>query len=338
MEFRDSPLAQRSIAISDPSPPRNPLFLLSFRQRDELAAAVARGGWAPRLGHSFADGGGGRSAPIGPQWRWERQADRVEIDPELRGLLALSDAGALSGAVFFAAFGESGAADAGAAIDRLDESGAPTAFAHRLGEGEERLVHHISRDGEAVTGQVEQPDRLVEVKARGRRDPLTGLGDAHLARQWIEQRLAEPRNGGPRLVLLLIGLQRFDRINSTLGRAAGDAVLRGMARRIETLVGPMAGRKRLIARLAGAEFLIGLSPPTDVEEAELLARRLAKAIEQPFPVEDRPIAVKMRCGILVDRADDEGAPGILRRASAALAEARGDEGDAIRIFGSDAER
>jgi diguanylate cyclase (GGDEF)-like protein len=137
--------------------------------------------------------------------------------------------------------------------------------------------------------------------------------------------------------LLLISLHRFERINQAYGSATGDAVLQGMARRIERLAFGMPMRNKLVARLAGAEFAVGLAPSVSLDEAEFAARQLAGVLEQPFITDDQVIRLKIRCGIVTNEEDDEDASIVMRRASVALAEARDGDTHPIRVFGKDEE-
>jgi diguanylate cyclase (GGDEF)-like protein len=67
----------------------------------------------------------------------------------------------------------------------------------------------------------------------------------------------------------------FKRVNDTWGHAAGDAVLRELAQRIESQV----RASDVAARYGGEEFVV-LLPGTDVSSAKLLAERIRIAISK----------------------------------------------------------
>ncbi|NNC71910.1 MAG: bifunctional diguanylate cyclase/phosphodiesterase [Sphingomonadaceae bacterium] len=268
-------------------------------------------------------------------WRHVLADEKISVSTALGELLGLKNLTPDLGS-FLKALGDSGQSAAHAALARLRDDGKPTAFAHRTpGEETGRLVHHISVTDNVVHARVEQPDRMTQAKALAHRDALTGLGDGYMARQWIAAQTEAAGAIDPALALILISIQRFDMINASYGQGAGDDVLRGMARRIEKLVGPTPGRKRLIARLAGAEFAIGLTSPTSLDEAEVLARQLCDAIEQPFVTGNQTVQIKAHCGIVLGHNKDSDAGTILRRASTALAEAREKDGGAICVHGDE---
>jgi diguanylate cyclase (GGDEF)-like protein len=161
------------------------------------------------------------------------------------------------------------------------------------------------------------------------RDPLTGLRDLRAGRAWIDERLAGGSEEQPTLVLLLLGVSRFDAINGAFGRATGDTVLQAAARRIERLVDPDMER-RSVARLAGPEFAIVLSAPTSLSEGRFLAGQLVEALARPFMSGDHVITLSSRIGVVASAPGDDSAS-LLRRASAALVDAKGDAGP-IRVL------
>ena len=131
--------------------------------------------------------------------------------------------------------------------------------------------------------------------------------------------------GGATPILLSIG--QFDRVNSAYGQPAGDALLA----RLESPdrgIATESGNATLIARLTGAEFLVGLDDVAG-ERPALIARRMMQAARQPFSAGDRPIHLTARCGVASARKGDDPLR-FLRRVGAALADARPPPGSDVR--------
>ncbi|HEX8442553.1 MAG TPA: bifunctional diguanylate cyclase/phosphodiesterase [Allosphingosinicella sp.] len=168
------------------------------------------------------------------------------------------------------------------------------------------------------------------------RDQLTGLRDLRAGRAWIDERIAAGSDEQPALVLLLLAVSRFDAINAAFGRTTGDAVLQAAARRIERLVAPDMDR-RFVARFAGPEFGVILSSPTSLGEGRFLAGQLVEALARPFMSGDHVITLTSRVGVVASAPGDDSAT-LLRRASAALADAKKGEGGPIRILDAGARR
>ena len=107
-------------------------------------------------------------------------------------------------------------------------------------------------------------------------DPLTGLFN----RAGFEQclgKLLDERAGEP-LAVLYVDLDRFKPVNDSHGHAAGDEVLRLLARRLVRLVRPSDA----VARLGGDEFAVLLPGMKDPAQAERVAGSIVEAAAQPF--------------------------------------------------------
>ena len=83
--------------------------------------------------------------------------------------------------------------------------------------------------------------------------------------------------------MLFIDLDRFKLINDSLGHAAGDELLLGVARRLR--YGVRSGwetRQSVVARLGGDEFAILLGDVRDAADAAMVAQRILDELESPF--------------------------------------------------------
>ena len=104
-------------------------------------------------------------------------------------------------------------------------------------------------------------------------DVLTGWNNRRYLAMRLGEELARARRDQTRLVCLMLDVDHFKRINDTFGHAAGDAVLRELAQRIESQV----RASDVAARYGGEEFVV-LLPDTRVEAAQRLAERIRAAI------------------------------------------------------------
>jgi diguanylate cyclase (GGDEF)-like protein len=104
-------------------------------------------------------------------------------------------------------------------------------------------------------------------------DPLTGLYNRrHLDRRLAEE-LAFARRHRTVLTLMLLDVDHFKRINDRYGHLAGDAVLRVLAKLIQTVV----RTEDLVARYGGEEIAV-IARGIDRVGAHLFAERLRKRI------------------------------------------------------------
>jgi diguanylate cyclase (GGDEF)-like protein len=115
---------------------------------------------------------------------------------------------------------------------------------------------------------------MVRISELATRDELTGLPNRRAMAERLAAETARQARLRAPLALVLIDLDHFKRINDAHGHAAGDAVLRGFAQRVEAELRGVD----VMARWGGEEFLLML-PGNDVPHAIQAVERLRT---QPF--------------------------------------------------------
>lgn len=120
---------------------------------------------------------------------------------------------------------------------------------------------------------VENAINRARLMRSGFTDVLTGWHNRRYLTVRLGEELARARRDRARLVCLMLDIDHFKRVNDSWGHAAGDAVLREIAQRIESQV----RASDIAARYGGEEFVV-LLPGTDVDSALLLAERIRKAV------------------------------------------------------------
>lgn len=104
-------------------------------------------------------------------------------------------------------------------------------------------------------------------------DVLTGWHNRRYLHVRLKEELARARRDGSRLVCLMLDVDHFKRVNDNWGHAAGDAVLREIAQRIDSQV----RASDVAARYGGEEFVV-LLPDTDTASGVRLAERIRGAV------------------------------------------------------------
>ena len=135
----------------------------------------------------------------------------------------------------------------------------------------------------------------VALRHRASHDPLTDL-----PRRELLVRRADAAAG--RAGLLFLDLDGFKPVNDSAGHAAGDELLRHVARRLLVTAGPDA----LVARVGGDEFAVLVPTPDGASPAALsaLGRRLVAALEVPVILDSGVFSVSASVG------GRTGAPGL----------------------------
>lgn len=166
-----------------------------------------------------------------------------------------------------------------------------------------------------------------ELLLRARTDALTGLPNRWTFQTSLDEEL---RGGDPSrrdLVVALIALDRFKRINDSLGHNTGDHLLVEVAERLETAVG--ADGDGAAARLGGDEFLVRLRGCRSDAEALDRMRRVASSLAPPFTVDDQPISLTASVGMTRVSGNDASAAELLSRAGLAMHRAKQSGGNRI---------
>ena len=166
---------------------------------------------------------------------------------------------------------------------------------------------------------VELTAREAELSHQALHDPLTGLANRRLLGDRVDHALERSRRTGERTAVLFIDVDDFKTVNDSLGHAAGDQLLVGVATRISACVRP----GDTIARLGGDEFGILMEDLASPDEAAVVAARVLDALEIAFPLDGRQVFTKASIGIAHADAS-RGARGdqVLADADAALYEAK----------------
>lgn len=185
-------------------------------------------------------------------------------------------------------------------------------------------VRGVTRDISERRAAQERIERLA------RYDQLTGLPN----RTWLQERLAAllatARLQREALAVLVVDLDHFKTVNDAQGLQAGDALLVQVARRLEAALGP----REMVARLDGDEFAVVLID-VSADVAAQRAQALLGAIAGPYRFEGADIGLGATIGIALYPDDGDAAEELLRRADAAMHQAKRTGRNAFRFFTSE---
>jgi diguanylate cyclase (GGDEF)-like protein len=165
-------------------------------------------------------------------------------------------------------------------------------------------------------------------------DALTGLASRSSFTDAIEAAKTTLDHHGHPFGVLMLDLDRFKAINDSMGHAAGDTLLKEVARRLRSV---SAGND-VVARLGGDEFaIITLSASIDSDEphrdgALALARRVLDVIGEPFLIEDKTVFVGTSIGIALAPDDGIQTEDLLKKADLALYQSKAKGRNAYSLF------
>ena len=160
-------------------------------------------------------------------------------------------------------------------------------------------------------------------------DPLTSLANRSLCLDRIGQAQGRARRReGYHFAVAFMNLDRFKVVNESLGHAAGDNLLREVARRL----GQELRDLDTVARFGGDEFVLLLEELESPAEAVRIVRRLRDVMSEPFAVSGRTIQTGASFGILLSPDTDDRPEDLLRDANIAMHRAKEAGGGNLKVF------
>lgn len=199
------------------------------------------------------------------------------------------------------------------------DPGDPVALASRVASLE-ALV-------EARTRQLEQA--LVDLRDmadRSQHDPLTGLANRTHLRELLAARIASRHS----VAVLAIDIDRFTRVNETIGHVAGDALIVEVARRLGRIVSPAD----TLARWGGDEFMVILNGHTEIERVESVANGIRQALGVPWlAAEGTEVVPSVTIGVALAPNGEIDPDVVLQQVDIALEEAKRAGRGRVEVFG-----
>ncbi len=219
------------------------------------------------------------------------------------------------------------------------------AIEHRVLRPDEE-VRHVRQIGEVVpvdpSGMpwlrgtlqdvTEQQRAEEQIRYLASYDSLTGLANRCLFKERLGLLLERARERGSPLGLLYMDLDRFKRVNDTLGHSAGDQLRRRVAdalrrhvresdvvARVDTKADPEDAD---VSRLGGDAFTVVLSEIASPEAAGDVARRILESVTEIFDLEGHEISTTGSIGIAIFPDDGEDVETLLRHADTAMCHAK----------------
>jgi diguanylate cyclase (GGDEF)-like protein len=208
----------------------------------------------------------------------------------------------------------------------------------------EFFSQHITEPDQSVAdlmGQVSvQVGRVVERKRtqdqlmyEATHDALTGLPDRSVLMDRITVAIHhQQRQPEDRFAVLLMDLNRFRLINTSLGHTVGDGLLAQVAARLADALRtqgifalPTPGRtedREVLCRFGGDEFALLLDHGTTREAATLVCHTLRQALETPFQVSEREVFLTASIGVTISTSGLASPSQLVQQADVAIQRAK----------------
>ncbi len=159
-------------------------------------------------------------------------------------------------------------------------------------------------------------------------DSLTDLPNRTLFNDRLTLALANAARREQKIAVMMLDLDRFKKVNDTLGHSVGDRLLKSVAERLLHVF----RKGDTVARLGGDEFMILLAEVSHEEAAVRAAERTLKAFKKAFDLKDRKIHITASIGIAIHPGDGEDAETLTKNADTAMYAAKEESRDTFKLF------
>jgi diguanylate cyclase (GGDEF)-like protein len=199
----------------------------------------------------------------------------------------------------------------------------------RKWQNEQLVRRQVSSLEQVVTARTEGLEAANrQLRHLATHDSLTGLPNRSLLDDRLAQAVARADRDAQGFAVLVIDLDRFKRVNDSLGHRAGDELLCEIARRLTGLVRNVD----TVARIGGDEFVLVVNPISRSEDAEALARRAIDALQAPVRASGVDVYVSPSIGIAFYPSDAPTAQVLVAYADAAMYAAKQTGRNTFRRF------
>jgi len=163
-------------------------------------------------------------------------------------------------------------------------------------------------------------------------DNVTGLPNRQFFKRLLKKTVASSKRHEHHFALLDINLDRFMRVNTTLGHDIGDKLLVAASYRLKQVVGDLdifnTGYEEdqvssgVLAHFGGDDFILLLNDINNADAAAKVAQRINKIFEESLEVSGHEIILTTSIGIGVFPEDGDDVDGLLKKVSTALHNAK----------------
>jgi len=215
-------------------------------------------------------------------------------------------------------------------------TGKPQVYEHVLEELDIHLeTRFVTRDKNTVLAIVRDITERKSAEAKiynlAYYDELTELPNRELFSQSLERTIGIAKRDGEKFAVLFVDLDRFKRINDTLGHTIGDKLLKDVANRLAKCtrytdsvahLDPVASGNIKLARLGGDEFVIKLYGIDTDDSVASVANRIIDALTPPFTCAGHQFVVTPSIGIAIYPQDGKTGEELLMNADSAMYRAK----------------
>jgi PAS domain S-box-containing protein/diguanylate cyclase (GGDEF)-like protein len=193
-------------------------------------------------------------------------------------------------------------------------------------EAEVRLLSELAGDIAFAIDYIDKKEKLDYLILY---DQLTGLANRTLFIERLNQSIHAAGQTRTWFALAIVDMERFSIVNESLGRQAGDSLIKQVAERLKIVCDASN-----VGRVAAGQFALILDTARGTSRAtRIVDDALRKCFGEPFRVDDTELRASAKAGVALYPGNESDAETLLRNAEAALRKAK-DIGERLVIYTS----
>ena len=164
-------------------------------------------------------------------------------------------------------------------------------------------------------------------------DALTELPNRRLFEDRLGQSLASVKRRNVKLGVMFLSLDRFKKVNESLGHTAGDRILQTVAKRLSEAL----PEYDTIARWGGDEFVFILRDAENIQDLVNTTAKMVDKFSEPFVIEEQELYLTASVGVATYPSSGEDVKTITQAADIAMKRAKEHGGNNFQIYSSSME-
>jgi diguanylate cyclase (GGDEF)-like protein/PAS domain S-box-containing protein len=164
-------------------------------------------------------------------------------------------------------------------------------------------------------------------------DALTGLPNRNMVQEQLRAAVLQCERDGGHLALMFLDIDRFKKINDTLGHQVGDGLIAEVGQRLRN------GMRTtdIVARLGGDEFVVLLPRIAQLDDANVVAQKVMDLFHEPMRVGPHELRVTPSVGLVLYPVHGADPGTLMRHADLAMYQAKNLGRNRVQVFNSDLE-
>ncbi|MBW4647202.1 MAG: EAL domain-containing protein [Kastovskya adunca ATA6-11-RM4] len=163
-------------------------------------------------------------------------------------------------------------------------------------------------------------------------DSLTNLPNQRLLRERFNQVKTQADSQKQQVAVLLISLDQFISLTSSLGHTDTEVLLKAVSQRLVNQIKPVEDDIDTVARLDMAQFAILLKPISCKQDAANVAQTILDVLSQPLLLSDREVFITSSIGIAFSLAAFSNLDNLISQAEVAMRHTKQGEGNGYEFY------